>query len=438
MAVEIRLPKLTDEMEEGTVIRWLKQVGEPVAEHEPLVEVETEKVIVEVEATSDGVLLEIVAVEQEVVPVDAVLCLIGEAGEKPAARPAAAASAAAAVSSPRPASNVVPMVQPQPPGGDEAEGASRPGPTITPLARRVAGELGIDLSAITGTGIGGKIIMSDLQPFLGAEPGGSHTPVPRQPAGETRGARAARPSDVAPHRRAAAAVSPAGEEFKDVPLSPMRSTVARRMGQSKREIPHFYMTSEIDVSDLLALRKRLNRKTEDGKITVNDMMVKAAAAALSKVPDLNAEFREGVLRRYDAVHMGLAVAMEGGLVTPVVRDCGRKSIAAIARETRDLVERARRRKLRPEEMQGGTFTLSNLGMYDVVEFSAIINPPQVGILAIARPVERPVVKNGWVVVSSRLQATLSADHRAIDGAAAAGFLEAFKSVLEDPERLLML
>jgi pyruvate dehydrogenase E2 component (dihydrolipoamide acetyltransferase) len=197
------------------------------------------------------------------------------------------------------------------------------------------------------------------------------------------------------------------------------------------------MSTEIDVTACLAMRKRLNGKMSEGRISMNDIMLKAAAAALGRVPAVNATYLEGAVRRFTEAHIGFAVAIEEGLVTPVVRDCHLKGIGAIARESAALIDGAKSRRLKPRDMEGGTFTISNLGMYDVVEFSAIISPPQVGILAIARPVERAVVKNGWVVVRSMLNATLSADHRALDGVTGAEFLAAFKAVLQDPEQMLL-
>ena len=436
MATELRLPRMSDEMQEGTVSRWLKQEGDAVAKGDPLVEVETEKVIVEVEATVSGVLLEIVAREQETVPVDGVLCLIGKQGEKPRAarsshkiQPAQPAGNEAAQPA---ASNVVPLVQISPPavaqlavaqpaGAQPSSGnAALAQVVVTPLARRVARELGIDLGGIQGSGIGGKIIMSDLQPYMaGGRP---------EPAGAAAPAKRAEPPTALPAQ---------GPAYTDVPHSPMRGTVARRMAESKAGIPHFYMTMEIDMAACLAKRDLLNEKMSDGRISMNDVMLKAAAAALMRVPELNAVYTEGAVRRYSEAHIGFAVAMDEGLVTPVLRDCHAKGIGTIARESAQLIEKSKSRALRPEDMQGGTFTISNLGMHDVVEFSAIINPPQVGILAIARTVERPVVKNGWMVISPMLNATLSADHRAVDGVTGAAFLTAFKTILEDPERMLL-
>jgi pyruvate dehydrogenase E2 component (dihydrolipoamide acetyltransferase) len=438
MAVELRLPKLSDEMMEGTVSRWLKQPGEEVKKGEPVVEIETEKVIVEVEAQSDGVLLEILAREQEVVPVEGLLCLIGAAGEAgPADRPGqprARAKAAPVEAAPdfatleeraeqpraaRPAraagSNVVPLVQPV-----AAEGAAG-GPPATPLARRIAAELGIDLARIQGSGIGGKIVKTDLQPHLTAA---ATRPMAGLPAAEE------------PWPLPSSSRGEAEAGFVELPHTPLRRTLARRMAESKQRIPHFYMTAEVDMTEALALRQRLNDASER-RITVNDLMIKAAALALGKVPEVNAAFTEQAVRRFTEAHIGFAVAIDGGLVTPVVRDCHVKSLGRIAADAAELIERAKARKLQPRELEGGTFTLSNMGMFDVVEFAAIINPPQVAILAVARPQEKPVVVEGRVVVRSRLQATLSADHRALDGVTAAAFLREFKAVVEEPMRLML-
>lgn len=450
MALEVRLPKLSDEMTEATISRWLKAVGDSVDKGEPLVEVETEKVIVEVEAPRAGFIVEIRAEEQEVVPVDAVICLIGEAGEvvqPSSAAPGAEDQRAAAGASTPPVSvqappasvppsaqgsNVVQMIQRTPPAG-----LARASPTAavgaSPLARRVADELGIDLAGVQGSGIGGKIVMADLQPLVDAMSGpptdASTQSVP------VEGAEATWPAPPPPSPAGVAATAPS--EYEEAPLSGLRRTIARRMAEAKATIPHFYMTAEIDVSDALALRERLNQSFEEGRISVNDLMIKGTALALERVPSLNATYSDTGLRRYAGIHIGIATAIDDGLVTPVVRDCHLKSIGRIARETAELIEKARRRELSQSELQGGTFTISNLGMYPVAEFAAIINPPQVGILAIARPVERPTGENGRIVLRRLLKATLSADHRAVDGVTGAKFLDAFREVLEQPERLML-
>ena len=459
-------------MTEGTISRWLKAVGEAVSLGEPIVEVETEKVIVEVETPHQGVLVRIVAQEQETVPVDGVLCLIGEADE--VETPPAAAAAPVPEPEPAPAgvpgqppggetrevqevrnvrdlsvampasvSNVIPIHQQQPPS--PAESPPRGTAAASPLARRVAESLGIELSGLKGSGAGGKIVMADLQPFIEAAQGGAQGAFPATEGPGGFGAVPGGVSGAGPSANHRASASPRAADFlrdEDIPHSPLRRAIARRMGESKREAPHFYMTAEIDVTEAMLLRERLNgalseAQSDDVRISVNDLMIKATALALEKAPDLNAAYGETALRRFGAVHIGFAASTGEGLVTPVVRDCHLKSIGRIARETGLLIEKARNRRLKPEDLQGGTFTISNLGMYPVVEFSAIINPPQAGILAIAQPQLRPVPDRGRVVFRQLMKATLSADHRAVDGVTGAVFLQAFKEVLESPERLML-
>ena len=456
MALEVRLPRFSDEMKEGTVTRWLKAAGDPVAAGEALAEIETEKVIVEVVAPKAGVLLEIHAAEQTVVPVNGLLCRIGEAGEMPARTTAAGtpAPAAAPGAVPRAAASggkVVTLASR--PSRDESRApplpaaqaagvqavaaqavtaqavATRGAPLapglLSPLARRVASELKLDLTQVQGTGIGGKIVLSDLEPFLAA----GHAPAARAAPG--RGALPA----VIPSAWEAAPPEPG--TVIDEPHSPLRRAIARRMAESKATIPHFYMTAELDATDLLALRMRLNATLPEARLSVNDFVLKATALALREVPALNAEYSEQALRRREAVHLGFAVATDEGLFTPVVRDCHLKSVGAIAEDAQGLIAKAKARTLTPQDLQGGTFTVSNLGMYDVAAFSAIINPPQVAILAVARPQERPVACNGRVIVRSHLNVTVSADHRAVDGVTVAKFLQAFRAVVEAPERLLV-
>ena len=439
MAVDVRMPRFSDDMEEGAVSRWLKQVGDRVEKGEPIVEVETDKVIVEVEAAADGVLAEILAQEQEIVPVDGILCrivsveeaavtksaLAGSAAPTSAEPPGESLAAPLAKMQPQPVaapSNVVPLIQP-------AADGSAGQPLITPLARRIAQQLGIDLSSVRGSGIGGKIIKTDLQGHISAVQGapqvasdlsgGTHP----APAGRAEPARAAVPFPAA--------------NYEEVAQSPLRRTVARRMTESKAGIPHVYMTAEVDTTEMLALRDQINAQANGRRITVNDQMIKAVALTLERVPEVNAAYLNDTVRRYGEVHIGFAVSIDAGLVTPVVRDCHLKSMGRIATEAAGLIDRAKSRKLRPDDLDGGTFTISNMGMFDVVAFSAIINPPQVGILAIPRPVERPVAVDGRVVVRSRLQVTLSSDHRAIDGVTAAAFLKAFKDVVENPVNLML-
>jgi pyruvate dehydrogenase E2 component (dihydrolipoamide acetyltransferase) len=432
MAVELTMPRFSDEMKEGTISRWLKGPGEAVAKGEPIVEVETEKVIVEVEANAAGVIVEIVAQEHAIVPVGGLLCRIGNSGEAAAPAKAAPGRPSVAKSAPAPKVHAPPPARPAQvvslPARSSAGAAAKniapvtpPGAAagpVSPLARRVATELGIDLSGISGSGIGGKIILSDLQPFL---PEGQEQPVPAAP----------------PPARAVATTSPAGDgAYQDLPHSSTRRTIARRMAESKQTVPHFYMTAEVDVTDLLRERERLNRALPEQKVTVNDLIIKAAALALERVPDLNASWHEDAVRRYAQAHIGFAAAVDDGLVTPVVRDCHGKSLGRIAREARALAARAKARTLTAQDLAGATFTVSNLGMFDVVEFAAIINPPQVAILAVAQPQQKPVAVKGRLTIRSRMNVTVSCDHRALDGATAARFLKALKETLETPELVI--
>ncbi len=456
MALELRMPRFSEEMKEATIIRWLKAVGEPVAQGEPVAEVETEKVIVEIEAPAEGVMLEILAQEQQVVPVDGLICRIGEPGEQPATvlpgavppagnpalRTQAAVPRAPAEPPPThaaPPSNVVPLVTrpretPRTQPAAALLAVERP---VSPLARRVAQELDIDLALVTATGIGGKIVLADLHPHL--------PPASQGNLALPRTLPQSQPLAVQAHS-VTGQPEPAASGFTDAPPSALRRAVAQRMAQSKASIPHFYMTVEADVTDLLALRARLNAppahpEQPGPRLTVNDMLIKAAALALQQVPELNATLTGDAggsrLRRYAAVHMGFAVATEEGLFTPVVHDCQAKTLGQIAAETRDLIQRAKSRTLKPEHLQGGTFTLSNMGMFDVLEFTAIINPPQVAILAVARPQRQALNYFGRSVLRQRVRCTVSADHRALDGVTVARFLQALKAPLEQPERLLL-
>ena len=433
MAVELTMPRFSDEMKEGTVSRWLKAPGDAVAKGEPVVEVETEKVIVEVEASAAGVIVEIVAQEHAVVPVGGLLCRIGAAGEAAVSRVASAPAKASAKQAPaasaprRAAASVVPLAARNPapvspPASAPAQTATLPGrggAAISPLARRVAAELGLDLAGIAGTGAGGKIILSDLQAHLPAGHGlPAIVPPPAAPAG-----------DPAPAGAAAGATA-------EVPHSALRRAIARRMTESKQTIPHFYVTAEVDVTDLLRERERLNRALPAQKVTVNDLFIKAAALALERVPELNATWSDDAVRRHGQAHIGFAAAIEDGLVTPVVRDCFGKSLGRIAREARELTVRAKARTLAAQELAGGTFTVSNLGMFDVLEFAAIINPPQVAILAVAQPRQKPVALKGRLVIRSRVNLTISCDHRALDGVTAARFLKALQESLETPEQVI--
>ena len=286
----------------------------------------------------------------------------------------------------------------------------------SPLAKKIAARSGVDLHLVQGSGPGGRIVRRDVEAAAAAP-----APAAMAPAAAARVATVAR----------------SGAEFEDLPLSAMRAAIAKRMPLSKGPVPHFYVTSEVAMDRAVALRTELNALEGNPKISVTDMVIKAAALALARHPGVNASFQGQAIRVHHRVHMGIAVALEGGLITPVLRDCDAKPLAQIAVESRDLAERSRAGKLRVSELSGATFSVSNLGMFDVEEFSAIINPPEGGILAVGSILEKPVVVGGQLAVGRRMRMTVSCDHRVTDGAAAARFLQDLKRLLEEPLRLLV-
>ncbi len=423
MATKVTMPQMGFDMTEGKVARWLKKVGDPVKQGEAVVEIETDKVNIESEAQGNGVLREILVSDGTTVPVGSLIAIIGAPDEDLTtikaeaglvAAPAAEKSAAAAqpiVEAATPAAAVV------------AEGNGRI--KVSPLARRIAKEKGISLAQLSGTGPGGRIVKRDVESF---------TPtIAAAPVTFAQPIVAAAPAVAQP-----SILGPGVLKAEEVAPTKLRQTIAKRMVASKQTVPHFYVTSEIDMSEAMALRTKLNALVDDaGKISVNDMVLKAAANALTHFPGINASFGENVIVRHGTVNMGIAVALEQGLITVVVADADRKPLAQIAREAKDIVNRAKNGKARPEEMQGSTFTVSNLGMFDVDEFIAIINPPEAAILAVGSVRDVPVVKNGQVVPGKTMKVTISADHRVTDGAEAAKFLQEVKKNLEEPLRLVV-
>ncbi|TMQ24809.1 MAG: 2-oxo acid dehydrogenase subunit E2 [Candidatus Rokuibacteriota bacterium] len=457
MAVtKVVMPKLSEQMETGKIIKWLKQEGDRVQAGDILAEVETDKADVEMEAFGGGVLRKILVQAGGSVPVGSLIGVVAEpnddiaalisgagGGATAAPAPAAKATAGATEMASRPAA-----VPPQPrredpaartpapsvgPGGHEmaprtpqvAPGATegdtaraipgRAAPTgdggrvkASPLARKVAAQSGVDLRLIQGSGPGGRVVRKDVEAAAAA----------------------------GPPRSAVAAVAP-GVEFEDQPLSPMRAIIAKRMPLSKAPVPHFYVTSEIAMDRAWGLREQLNALEGQPKISLNDLVIRACALTLLQHPGVNASFQGESIRVFHRVHIGVAVALEEGLITPVLRDAHAKSLAQIAVEARDLAERARHRKLRAQEMSGATFSISNLGMYDVTEFSAIINPPEGAILAVGSVRRTPVVTDDGLGVGRRMMLTLSCDHRVMDGAMGARFLQDLKRLLEEPLRLLV-
>jgi len=435
MATKVTMPQMGFDMTEGKVARWLKQVGDPVKQGEAVVEIETDKVNIESEAQGNGVLREILVGDGSTVPVGTMIAIIGAADEDLTAIKAEAGlvaehperSAAESKGAEKPAAPAQPIVQVAvPTAAPVTEGNGRI--KASPLAKRIAKEKGISLAQVAGTGPGGRIVKRDLESIPAVVPAVAAAPVVfAQPIAASAPA-VAQPSILGPSILKAEEITP----------TKLRQTIARRMVASKQTVPHFYVTSEIEMSEAMALRAKLNALVDEaGKISVNDMVLKAAAVALTHFPGINASFGDNVIVRHGTVNMGIAVALEQGLITVVVTDADRKPLAQIAREAKDIVNRAKNGKARPEEMQGSTFTVSNLGMFDVAEFVAIINPPEAAILAVGSVRDVPVVKNGQVVPGKTMKVTISADHRVTDGVEAAKFLQEVKQNLEEPLRLLV-
>ncbi len=416
---EVIMPKMGDAMTEGKVLRWIKQQGDTVRKGEPIAEIETDKVNVDIEAEWDGTLAQVLVEAGGVAPVGEPIAVIARPGEKvngpSAVRPAAAAP-------PQPARPSAPTQQPAgtptpPRATARATGAPPAGEVrVSPLARRLAEQHGIPLASIEGTGPEGRITKEDVEAAVAAGPSA--------PVAAKTGA---------PPAADGVAVGPPPPGTKDVPLSRMRATIARRMTESKQQAPHIYLTVAIVMDAALAARRRINEQLADErKVSVNDLVIKAAALALTRHPSLNASFVGQAIRQSDAINISTAVALPEGLIAPTLYGCDRKPLSQIAQESKALAERARAGHLKPEDLSGGTFTISNLGMLGVDSFVAIINPPQSAILAVGAAKPTPVVKDGAVAVATTMQVTLSADHRVTDGAKGATFLSELKKLLEDP------
>jgi pyruvate dehydrogenase E2 component (dihydrolipoamide acetyltransferase) len=419
----IIMPKMGDAMEEGTLVRWLKQEGEPVKEGEPIAEIATDKATIELEAPASGILRGIRVPEGATVPINTPLAYILTEGEtlpeeskRDGATPAPAA-APQVVAPPSEVKAAYPAAAPQvvaPPSEVKAAYAPAAEERIkaSPLARKIAQEHGIDLRLLQGTGPQGRIVERDVLAYLEKMRPPAPAPVAAPPVPPTP--------------------APAGAARTE-PLNRLRQITAQRTTEAKQTIPHFYLTMEIDMEEALALRAKLNSMEESFRISVNDMIVKACAVALEKHPIVNASYREGQLVYPDGIHIGIAVASEEGLLVAVVRHCEGKSLRRIAQEAQTLVQKAREGKLLPDEMTGNTFTVSNLGMFDIDEFSAIINPPASAILAVGAVKKVPVVlEDGSIQPRARMKVTLSCDHRVLDGATGARFLQELKRVLENP------
>lgn len=428
------MPQMGFDMREGRIVRWLKNEGDSVARSESIAEIETDKAIVEVEAFASGVLKQILAQPGQTVPVGEPIAVLADTQEAAAAPVIPAAPQARAPQAAGPATALA-----APPTGRVK---------ASPLARRLARERGIDLSTLTGSGPGGRILKADVERATAQQVTATSAPpapaVPSKPTDFTA-ARVA-PAAVTAPAAPAAVQTPLGEGRPIPPAAPsevlphtrIRQAIARRMSESKQTAPHFYVTVAIDMTEAMSMREKLNQalEREGTKISVNDLIVKATADALPHFPELNAAYDDGGTRLFTGVDIAVAVALEGGLITPVITGCDKRSLREISVLAKDMVARARSGKLKPEEMTGGTFTISNLGMFDVESFIAIINPPQSAILAVGATRPEPVVNEGAIQVAQMMRATLSADHRVTDGAQAAKFLGHLKSLLQNPWALL--
>ncbi|CBE68656.1 MAG: 2-oxo acid dehydrogenase subunit E2 [Candidatus Methylomirabilis oxygeniifera] len=412
MAMSVVMPRLSDTMEEGKILRWLKREGDRVEGGEIIAEIQTDKADIEMEAFGSGTLRKILIGAGQSAPVGHPIGVIAEEDEDISTLlPPVTGSAVQSATSARPGASapVSPAFQAVTAGRVKA----------SPLAKRLARAQGIDLSAVKGSGPGGRIIRRDLAAMV--------------PSTADVGQR---PPLIA--GRVTAMTPPAPSvEFEDRELSPMRRAIAKRVAQSTATVPHFYLTVEVAMEKAAELRQAMQDQAPDLKVTFTDIIIRAVVMALRRHPAMNASFMDDRIRVYSQVNIGIAVALEDGLINPVLRDCGKKSLIQIAKEAKNLVERARALKLRSEEYVGATFTVSNLGMYEIEEFTAIINPPEAAILAVGRIQSKPVVANGDVQIGQRMRMTLSCDHRAVDGAIGAIFLQEVKRLLEQPLQLVV-
>ena len=435
MATKVIMPKLSPTMEEGQISRWLKKEGDKVSMGEPLAEIDTDKATMEMQALSNGVLRKIIINEGQSAPLGQTIAVIGEPdediasllSEAPAPQPqvqeqketdtpppapdvaqpqpqAKAAAAAAPAPAPRPVDN---GRQPQAAASDSGR------MIVSPLAARMAADAGIDLRSLQGSGPGGRIIKRDIEAAIS------------QPQA------APRVIETTRFQQAGASA------YRDEPASQIRQTIAKRLVTSLGPVPHFFLTTDIEMDRAAEMRKGINALDPDLKISINDIIIKVAAAALIQHPQVNASYQEKFVRHYEQADIGVAVAIEDGLITPVVRAADQKSLSQIAAEVRELAQRGRSKRLKPEEYTGATFSISNLGMFGIDEFTAVINPPEGAILAVGAMTAKPVVRENEIVIRQMMRVTMSCDHRVIDGATGAKFLQTFKKILENPLYLVV-
>ena len=412
MATKVVMEALSPTMEEGRLVEWKKNEGDAVAAGDVLAEVETDKAVMELVARSAGTLIKRVVDVGTTLPVGGIVAWLGTKGEAvpdgaaPAAVPAPQPSAPKAAAMPAAPAGSTSSQQPTAPASSDRVKAS-------PLAKKIAKEKGLDLGRVQGSGPAGRVVLRDLD-----------------------GASAQGASVAAPLAVGRASMPAPGVVFEDLPLSQIRKTIAKRLSQSLGPIPTFYLTMDVDMTRSAEAREALKALGPEGKVSFNDILIKAVATALIRHPVCNAWWMDDRIRVWRQAHIGMAVAIEDGLITPVIRNADQKSLREISAESRDLAGRARERKLKPEEYTGSTFSISNLGMFDIEHFTAIINPPEAGILAVGKVREEPAVVNGQVAVRQKMRMTMSCDHRAIDGATGAAFLKTLKTLLENPLALV--
>ena len=436
MAETINMPKLGFDMAEGTLVRWVKQVGEPINKGDVLAEIETDKATVEVESSASGVVLQHIVDQGAVVPVNAPIAVVGTEGEKVEAKPEvgkpkaeeqrvesseqkAEPKAAQKPVEEKPAATPTEPVQAQPAAApvQQAAAPADSGPVkASPLAKKIARDNKVDLSHVQGTGPGGRVVRKDVEAALSSGP----------------------PSTVSRPPMPTATVVPVSAGDETIPLTRLRQAIARRMVESTTSVPHFYVTHEYKMDALLAMRKQANAYLpENEKLSVNDFIIKAVALTLRQFPNLNSSYAGDKAIRHGSINIGIAVAVEGGLLTVVNRNTDQLPLRQISADVKRMVAGAREGKVRPDDIEGSTFSISNMGMYDVENFAAIINPPEAGILAVGSAREVPVVENGQVKPGWRMKATISVDHRVSDGAEAARFMQALAEFLENPVRMLV-
>jgi pyruvate dehydrogenase E2 component (dihydrolipoamide acetyltransferase) len=456
MPIEILMPALSPTMTEGNLAKWHKKEGDEVKSGDVIAEIETDKATMEVEAVDEGRLGKILVPEgaQGVKVNQPIALLLGEGesagaaekapsaggGEKPAEKKAAPAEPQPAAKAQAPAPAAKPEAQPQarPVGGNGAAAPQpqKPAPAAggegervfaSPLARRMAAQAGIELSALKGSGPHGRVVKSDIEAAVAAGP------VAKAPAKAPAGTPAQAPAAPQPGGADTFGLPP----FKEVPHSTMRKTIARRLTEGVRDLPYFFLSIDCEIDALMKIRQELNGKSDKYKLSVNDFVIRAVALAMKKEPALNASWTDSAMRQYERVDVSVAVAIPAGLTTPVVRGADSKGLAEISNEVRELAERARAGKLKPEEYSGGSISVSNLGMFGIPSFTAVINPPQSAILAVGAGEQRPIVREGALAVATMMSCTLTVDHRVADGATAAKFLTAFKKLIEDPLQMLL-